>query len=351
MDDCINDPRSVRVKRRLTVERKVERWLHRREVDGGGIVVAVSGGADSVALTRALLAVRAPKADKPMILAHLNHRLRGDESNGDEAFVQAVHARLAQVHPHLGLHSESLPVADQARAEQGNLEAVARRLRYEWLTNVARENGARWIATGHTSDDQAETVLHRLLRGAGLQGLRGIAAQRSLTPEITLIRPQLDVTRNEVVAYLETLGQNFREDSSNQDLSFTRNRLRHKLLPQLARYNPAIARVLCRLAEQADQAYVFVAEQAQSLLREAERPPAGSMLVFDRAVLRGAPRRLVREMFRLVWARKSWPTGRMSFAAWDRLADVAQGDATDLDLPGGIRARGRERVVQLERTS
>src|SRR5207237_1638397 len=121
-------------------------------------------------------------------------------------------------------------------------------LRYRWLAETAREVGARWVATGHTADDQAETVLHRLLRGTGLQGLRGIAARRDLEPGVGVVRPLLQTTRGEVIAYLDGLGHPYRVDATNSDLSYTRNRIRAELLPLLAaRYNPAVVRVLARL--------------------------------------------------------------------------------------------------------
>ena len=133
---------------------------------------------------------------------------------------------------------------------------MARRLRYDWLTRVAGEAGAGWVATGHTANDQAETVLHRLLRGAGLRGLRGIAARRPLAAGVGLVRPLLDATRDEVMAYLEAIGQAYRQDSSNLDPALTRNRIRHQLLPRLAaEYNPQIVAVLGRLAGQAEEVY------------------------------------------------------------------------------------------------
>src|ERR1700722_13538830 len=135
---------------------------------GRGVVAAVSGGADSVALLHALIAVRDLASPFPVILAHLNHQLRGVESDADEAFVAGLHGSLASGGaPTLMLRTGRIDVAAQARAAGANLEATARRVRYRWLAEVAREVGARWVATGHTVDDQAETVLHRLLRGAG----------------------------------------------------------------------------------------------------------------------------------------------------------------------------------------
>src|SRR5207253_3128013 len=143
----------------------------------------------SVALLRSILALRRESAAGPIVMAHLNHQLRGADSDADEAFVVALHASLQlAAASDLLIRHERRDVAAIARAQRSNLEDVARRLRYEWLAGVAAETGARWVATGHTADDQAETVLHRLLRGTGLQGLRGIAPRRPLAPGIDLIR-------------------------------------------------------------------------------------------------------------------------------------------------------------------
>jgi tRNA(Ile)-lysidine synthase len=328
--------------------RNVERWLRRREIGAGDMVIAVSGGPDSVALLRALLVVRSPQYDGKLIVAHLNHRLRGLESDADAEFVRKLQQQLARTYPALETRCEAVDVAAIAHAEHTNLEGVARRLRYDWLAKVARETGARWIATGHTADDQAETVLLRLLRGTGLQGLRGIAARRMVAPDLEIVRPMLGVKRVEVMEYLLREQQSYRVDSTNADLRFTRNRIRHQLLPHLARrYNPEIPAILCRLAEQAEDAYRHVAFQAQALLVNTELPRAGSLLVFDRLRLSVVPRRLLCEMFRLVWAREGWPTGRMNFAAWERIADAAQGESAGVNLPGGVHLHCKERVVQL----
>src|SRR5436189_3233901 len=132
------------------------------------------------------------------------------------------------------MHCQRIDVRSQARRERANLEAVGRRVRYDFLASVARETGAAWVATGHTADDQAETVLHRLLRGTGLKGLAGIPARRALAPGVDVVRPLLKVRRAEVLAFLQETGQRFRQDTSNVDPRFTRNRIRHELLPSLA---------------------------------------------------------------------------------------------------------------------
>ena len=327
--------------------RKVGRSLSRLGVGSGRVIVAVSGGPDSVAL---LLALATLRHAGDLVIAHLNHQLRGAESDADEEFVRQLQERLASE----GIVSSVIQLgrvntAEAARDQKDNLEAVARRIRYDWLGQVAIESGARWVATGHTADDQAETVLHRLLRGSGLKGLRGIAPRRRLAGNVELVRPLLSLRRAEVLAYLEALGQPFRIDSSNCDLRFTRNRLRHVLLPLLTeQFNPRIAEILGRVARQANVAYEAEERQAQALLAEAERPRAGSMLVFDRKCLCEAPRPIVRAVFRLVWEREGWPTGRLNFDAWDRLARVVRGEIGGVDTPGAIRVRAAERVVLIE---
>jgi tRNA(Ile)-lysidine synthase len=315
----------------------------------GGMVVAVSGGPDSVALLCALLAIRSKADPRLLVVAHLNHMLRGSESEGDEAFVRQLHASLTSAGaPALKLSCGRIDVGAQAQAEGGNVENIARRLRYDWLTKVATESGCGWIATGHTADDQAETVLHRLLRGAGIQGLRGIAAQRRVAADVEIVRPMLTVTRAEVLACLAAERQDYRQDSSNLDRELTRNRIRHELLPLLAGdYNPGIVGLLGQLAEQADELYRAVEAEANRLLAAAELPRAGGLLVLRRSPLADVPRHLIRQVFRQVWAREGWPQSDMDYAAWDRLAGVALGELPAVDLPGGIRIRAQERVVQV----
>lgn len=329
--------------------RQVGLLLRRLDLANADMVVAVSGGPDSVALLRALVAC-SPQCR--LVVAHLNHQLRGADSDADEDFVRRLVLTLRESGATaITFASKRIAIAERAESAGANLEGIAREVRYDWLAEVASQSGCHFVATGHTADDQAETVLHRLLRGTGLKGLRGIAPCRPLASNVTLVRPLLEVSRAEVLAYLDAERQSYCHDRSNLDLTFTRNRIRHELLPLLAEhYNPGIVGVLCRLAAQAEADYRDIEADALRLLAEAERARAGSLLVFERDRLAQVPRERLRELFRLVWQREGWPLGDMGFDAWERLAAVSRGECAAVDLPGGIRARCRERVVQVGRS-
>jgi len=313
-----------------------------------GGVVAVSGGPDSVALARALVLLQERGSAGPLVFAHLNHQLRGAEADADESFVAELVRQLASTRAPVTFRCQRLNVAEAAQTNKENLESCARRLRYNFLTQVAREESAIWVATGHTADDQAETVLHRLLRGTGLLGLAGIRPRRTLAPGIDLIRPLLRLPRADVLQFLHELEQPYRVDSSNLLPDRTRNRIRHDLLPLLSQqYDPAIVSILCRLAEQARDAHEVLAEEANAVLREAELPRPGDMVVLQAARLSAAQPYLLREVFRLVWKRENWPMAEMTFDDWARLARLARLETGADDFPGGIHARRAGRVVQL----
>jgi tRNA(Ile)-lysidine synthase len=206
---------------------------------GDRVCVAVSGGADSVALLH-ILRELADELGITLALAHLNHKLRGAESDADEEFVRALADGAG-----LRYFTHAVDVAAEARATSQNLEQAGRNCRYQWFTRLLREDLADKIAVGHTRSDQAETVLYRLLRGAGSAGLAGV---RPVLPG-GVVRPLIGVSREEVVTYLQAGGHRWREDSSNRDLDFERNRIRHELMPQLARdWNPQIESALAHLA-------------------------------------------------------------------------------------------------------
>ena len=198
--------------------------------------VAVSGGADSVCLLHILLEL-APRWDLRLRVLHLNHNLRGEESRADAAFVTALANRLG------------LPVTVREAdfsSTAGNLEQAARETRLNFFRERMAAGEVDCVALGHTLSDQAETVLFRFLRGAGSAGLAGI---RPVTAE-RIVRPLLEVDRAEVEAFLRERGIAWREDSSNADPRFARNRIRRQLMPQLIRdWNPALAETLAQTAD------------------------------------------------------------------------------------------------------
>jgi tRNA(Ile)-lysidine synthase len=224
--------------------RKLLEHIRQQELlkPGDRIGVAVSGGADSVALLRVLLDLRRELGVVVSVI-HFNHRLRGAESNHDAEFVDG----LAREHK-IPLHSTSADVAQHATEAGLSIEAAARELRYRYFATLFGDKVDK-IATGHTLDDQAETVLLRLIRGTGMRGLRAIQPRLEFQ-DGEVIRPLLGIRRREIEPYLRTLGQPWHDDPTNRDPKFTRNRVRRLLLPLLEQeFNPAIAQTLADLAE------------------------------------------------------------------------------------------------------
>jgi len=311
---------------------------------GVRVLVAVSGGADSVALLRGLATNSGSGGD--LIAAHYNHQLRGSDAAADEAFLRELCNELG-IECVVGHADDEVQVIHTAR-EDGTVkrdyeprgsEATWRTMRYGFLSDVARQVGARFVATAHTADDQAETILHRLIRGSGLAGLAGIPRVRELVPGVTLIRPLLDITRREVLAYLAAIGQPFREDATNRDRRFTRNRLRTELLPLLARdYNEGIVSALLRLGTQAAEANEVIATLASELFERCRVVEGAHCVELDCQPLAVAVPLVGREMFVSIWTRRDWPRGEMGYTKWCELHEfaVAGRDGTELTLPGGI---------------
>jgi len=281
------------------------------------VLAAVSGGADSVALLRAMVVLK-QAGEGRLVAAHLNHGLRGEQSDADEVFVVELCRRLA-VPCHVG-HA----AVDRLAAEAGDgLEAAARVARYAFLEQTAARLGARYVATAHTADDQAETILHRILRGTGITGLAGIERTRPLG-HATLIRPLLAARRSDVLDYLNTIEQPHRQDASNADLDFTRNRIRHELLPRLAAdFNPNVVDALLRLGLLAAETQAVVDVQAQRLLQQCLVDDRSTSVRIALAPLIGEPRHLVRELLMAVWRRQGWPLQAMGYAQWETLAQMA----------------------------
>ncbi|MHC5083814.1 MAG: tRNA lysidine(34) synthetase TilS [Planctomycetota bacterium] len=206
-----------------------EKRIAKRLFDGvERVLLAVSGGADSVAMAHALASLKQQGVlSCEFVIGHINHCLRGADSDADQAFVKD----LAQV---LGVPvvTESVDVAAYAKANKLSIETAGRMLRQQALAKMADAHGCSRIATAHHADDQAETLVHRLMRGTGFRGLCGIRST-SIVNSAVYVRPMLNIRRDEIIEYCKTNHIKWRQDKSNTDLQFTRNRIRHQLLPAL----------------------------------------------------------------------------------------------------------------------
>ena len=231
---------------------------------GDRVAVAVSGGADSVALLRIMLQIR-QALGVVISVAHFNHQIRGDDSYRDQEFVRALSLQHG-----LDFHAASGDAPAHALRTKQSLETAARELRYQFFRELLSSHAADKVATAHTMDDQAETVLMRLMRGAGTRGMAGIypiyPAQAS-EGDRSIIRPLLGFRRAELRQQLEVINQQWREDVTNADLHHMRNSVRHELLPMLAeKYNPAIVETLARAADVARAEEEYWAEECERLL-------------------------------------------------------------------------------------
>lgn len=261
---------------------------------GGCVGVAVSGGADSVCLLE-VLAELAARWELKLEVLHLDHQLRGEESARDAEFVQEMAARLGLV-----AHVRRVDVRGLSETSGDNLEQAARRARREFFLEFLREGRVDRVALGHTRSDQAETVLFRFLRGAGTAGLAGIWP---VTAE-GLVRPLIEVERGEVLGYLRERGIPWREDSSNLDRRFARNRIRHELLPQLSReWNPALTEILAQTALLAQEDEDYWGEEIEQLAAGDLEEAGAAVLLRAGLLSRMAPaaaRRLIRRAIRQV---------------------------------------------------
>jgi tRNA(Ile)-lysidine synthase len=315
------------------------------------VLLAVSGGCDSVALFRAMTAIRAEGAGRVCVV-HVNHQLRPD-ADREASFVVDL-CRQWNV---------SCEVGRVTIGRETGIEAAARAARYRFLQEAAGRLGARYVVTAHTADDQVETILHRVFRGTGVGGLAGMSRVRPLG-HATLIRPLLGVRHAELAGYLDALGQPFCEDSSNADVRFTRNRIRHELLPWLEKHiHPSVSEGVLRLGRLAGEAQSVVDQFVDELLERCVVAESADFVRMDLARLDqfsrckdvdvgwawpttgnsvdhahptsadvedgGAALRLthptnylVRELLMAIWRRQGWPMQAMGLVQWEQLSDL-----------------------------
>ena len=323
----------------MSLPRRALDTIHRHALlrDGTRVLVALSGGADSVALLRLLQDLQADGVLTVVGAAHLNHQLRGADADQDEAFCAALAARRA-----VPFIADRVDVAALARAQHRSLEDAARVARYAFLDRAATALGADVIAVAHTKEDQAETFLLRLMRGAGTRGLAAIQPRAG-----RVIRPLLDVERASLRAYLAECRETFREDATNADVRIPRNRVRHELIPYLrSHFSPAVTDVLARAAGLARQDEEFL--QAEAIKLAARVVLSDVTVRLDVPGLRSAPRAL---SSRVVHAALTRLAGSRSihFDHVDRLlalvTDSAAGQGRAISLPGQVAVRAGDEIV------
>src|SRR5258708_4353086 len=320
-----------------TVPEAIASALERATVrPGATILVALSGGADSVALMHALLELRA-RFEMRIVAAHLNHRIRALESDRDENFVSEMCARLGV----------ELRVA-RARgldADSANLEERARDARYRFLNSAADAICADYIALAHHADDQAETVLMRMLRGAGIAGLAAMS-ERGPT---RLIRPMLGLYRAEILAYLHARGIAFVEDSSNRSPEILRNRIRTELIPMLERdYAPGLRRRLVEIAGEMRSVDDFM-NAAASIEFATMRSSEDALDIARFPALAPALQMSVLRLYLSARMRTLRRITRAHLAALRRLV-LAGGPSDSIDLPGGWRAERGHNLLRVINT-
>lgn len=317
---------------------------------GDRVGVAVSGGADSVALLLLLLELR-EELGVVLSVVHFNHKLRGKASDADEKFV----ARLTAKH-RLELHSSSADVGKKAKKERANLEDAARRARYDYFRSLVDSGACTRIAVAHTADDQAETVLAHLLRGTGLAGLGGIHPLSG-----PIFRPLLPVRRAELRTYLRRKKQTWREDQTNRDTKRLRARIRRKLLPLLERqFQPAVVEHLSSMANLAreDEAFLdaLLERRLATVVRERDEEVRIALAdLFVAGAQRGrnaesnpGSAAMSKRMVRGIVRRLKKQSGQWSARHVDAVLELARDgrNGSSLSLPGSIEVRkDREALV------
>ena len=331
------------------LEKKVARFIRENRLVEGTprVLLAVSGGADSIALLHVMQALVSRSAlDVKLICGHINHQLRGSASDGDQAFVVQQARKLK-----LPVVTKAVDVKGCAETQKLSIETAGRQLRLACLGEVARAHGCTRIATGHQRDDNAETVVQRLRRGTGFRGLAGIWPSRQFNDESQLVRPLLCCTRAEIVAYLQRRDLSWREDHTNVDCRHARNYIRHRLLPILqAASSNSLVDELTELAASAARLHQRVRNQAE-LAAASHAQSVDEKAVIDAAALASLPQMGAVELVRLQLTELGCGERDLAQHHYKGILELARRGTVQraLTLPGGFLARRECDQVMLQR--
>ncbi len=310
------------------------------------VVVAVSGGPDSVALVYLLNRLK-KKRRLFLHLAHLNHMLRDDEAEADNIFVKNLAKRLS-----LSVTCESIKVKDFAFEAKLSLEEAARKVRYNFLLRVGKENSASKIALGHNRDDQAETVLMRFLRGSGISGLRGIPPTRKLD-EVLIIRPLIEIKRDEIARFLSAKNIPFRTDSSNLKNLYFRNRIRNELIPYLEKdFNPNIKELLVNFAENISDDANYLERTGQNKFKAVRAGSPNNGIAINVKKFLTLHKAMQKLVARLAIKGLKGNVRRIDYRHWKELEDLATNRPKNsiVDLPAEVSVvKNKENLVFYKR--
>lgn len=311
------------------------------------VVLAVSGGVDSMVLLR--LFNQLPRSIRPIItVAHLNHGLRGLESDADEELVEAV-CRELQV----ACVRRQVEGRDLRQAHRQTLEEAAREVRYWWLRDVAKHHNCQMVMTGHHGDDQIETLVHHLSRGTGLRGLQGMRVVRSLGKGVDLARPLLGHSRSELELWARWHQVKFREDSTNSNSEFTRNRIRQRL-ESVDGLDPlsGVPELLLRLSQSACEVVQLMDRVSGQIESECVVNRTNDHVLLRRGRLSVVPRLLVSHYFTALWIQQQWPRQKMTSRHWNALVTCVLGQGSSrFQLPGRIDATRQGEYLRLVRVA
>ena len=306
------------------------------------LLVGVSGGPDSMALLHLLLGLNQSfDWQLKLHVAHFNHRLRGEESEKDAAFVQAAADSLA-----LPCTIEAKDIARMAEAAPKGIEELGRQQRYAFFERVCLQAGAKFVAVGHHADDNAETILFRILRGTGLRGLSGIPRSRPISPnsDIRIVRPLLRRTRVTILAYLSNEGIAYRDDRSNASNEAMRNRIRNLVLPHIESHiNPQVNEALVRLGEQATWLEEFLRETVQRTFETLIISHTDQFVTLNAEAMSRKSRIVQTELVRVAYRSFGLGEQELSFGHLVNVVDLAAepGSGKQVQLPGGMNVEKR----------
>jgi tRNA(Ile)-lysidine synthase len=320
-------------------EKKIADFLQRTKLldQTDKVLLAVSGGADSIALLHVMCALKDEGLLKAeFFCAHLNHQLRGVDADIDERFVVEEASKL-----NLPITTKRLNVQRYAFDNKLSIETAARKVRIEFLLDVARAKSCTWIATGHQKNDNAETIVHRLLRGTGFRGLAGIWPIKSFDETAKFVRPLLCVTRDEIVEYLREKNLRWCQDYTNADCTYRRNYIRHKLLPAIQRDSTEpLLEQLSKLAESAQRFHSLVCSRADNCRAEISRRDQDKV-VLNLASFTGESEPVQLELIRRSLTAIGGRERNMTLQHYRRILQLAHRNSSgkQIRLPGWLEVR------------